>query len=53
MSFLFIGKGTYTEKTLIDKLIELGFSDPSAVVKEATERKIAVRGRHKIMAVIA
>jgi len=53
MSFLFVGKGMFTESLLMEKLNQMGFSNPSDVIKEAKERKIAIRGKYKILAVIA
>ncbi|GAA4880264.1 hypothetical protein GCM10023310_70560 [Paenibacillus vulneris] len=53
MSYLLVGKGAFTEELLKEKLLQLGFSDPDSVIKEAKERKIAVRGRYRIMAFVA
>ncbi|ALS22250.1 hypothetical protein IJ22_18760 [Paenibacillus naphthalenovorans] len=53
MSYLFIGKGMFSEESLKEKLQQMGLRDPESILKEAKERKIAIRGRHKIMAVIA
>lgn len=46
--FLIIGKGSYTEETLIQKLNEWKVTDAAKIVKEVKEKGCAFVGNYRI-----
>ncbi|WP_158081943.1 hypothetical protein [Paenibacillus ferrarius] len=48
MSFMIIGKGSYTEDTLIEKLLEWKISDAARIVKEVRQKGSAFVANYRI-----
>lgn len=49
--YMIIGKGSYTEETLIQKLTEWKISDAVRVVREAKQKGCAFVGNYRIYSV--